>query len=312
MKLLKYIMFGFLGTVLMMSCDDQPELGFDESIPGINLRMVPSLPSFNLLDADPEIEFTFYTESNRIAEVNLLVEYQPVGGTLTDRIVFTTLLPSDLSNDGSSKVTAKLLDLAADFNVDQTNLAGGDLFTFYNVVTTTDGLTYPDTVKLDGNPFLNIENALITATATTSFTSNMAFPISCPSELAGVEVDYEVLDGTDSYSAPIPLITGTMDWQVGSAPFNFTWETYSFGTYGNAYGCCEQNRGNSTLEVSDICGTLSISPTDGYGCTWFLDIESITGAEMILELTGGPGGCFGNVRVKMTRTDGSDWPALTS
>lgn len=312
MKIYNYIMVLFMGAVLFMSCDDNPEFGLDQSVPGINFRVVPDAASFNLLADDPMITFTTYTESGNIANVNMLVEYLPVGGTLTDRVTFTTLQGSGLTNDGTVQVTARLFDLADLFGVDTDDLAGGDLFTFYNIVTTTEGLVFPDTVKLDGQPFVNIENALITATATTSFTSNISFPISCPSELDGVVVNYEVLEAVDDGGASLGPSTGTLTWMVGSAPFNYTWDTFTFGVYQSAFNCCEQVRGGTALEVSEICGILSISPTDGFGCTWFLEIESLSGSEMTIELTGGPGGCFGNIRIRMTRTDGQPWPDLVS
>ena len=230
-----------------------------------------------------------------------------------DRVSFATLQGSELTNDGSVKVTARLLDLAPMFGVTSTDLAGGDLFTFYNIVTTTDGLVFPDTVILDGEPFLNVENPFINASTTTSYTAVLSFPISCPSELDGVEVNYAVDGGLDYYGGTTSASTGTLTWQVGSAPFNYNWDTFTFGRYQASFGCCEQVRGGSTLEVSEICGKLSISPTDGYGCTWSLSIESINGSEMIIILAGGGGGCFGSdIRVTMTRTDGANWPDLAS
>ncbi|MCP4456439.1 MAG: hypothetical protein GY816_00180 [Cytophagales bacterium] len=197
MKLFNYIILALLTGSIFMSCDENPEFGFEESVEGMNFRMIPDLVSYNLFDADPTIVLTTYTESGAVIDnVTTMVEYAPFGGTTTQREVLNTFQGSELTNDGSKQITIRLLEVASLFGIDPGLMLGGDRVNIYNIVTTNSGLIFPDTVVLDGAPFINVENALITAVATTSFTSNLSFPIVCPSDLASTrEYNIEVIVG---------------------------------------------------------------------------------------------------------------------
>jgi hypothetical protein len=189
---MKHILFLFFFCTLvlgMFSCEDQGELGLDESDKGFNLRVVPDKGSFDISAGDPAINLTMYSDTKTIDKVTILVELAQFGSDgPTSRAVLKEIPGNVFSNSSSSTVSIKLSEFASavGFSVDE--LAGGDIFNIYNQVSMNDGRVYPNTIQLGDNQFSNVENSFFTSAGSTSFTGTIAFPVLCPfipSEAAG-------------------------------------------------------------------------------------------------------------------------------
>ena len=221
------------------------------------------------------------------------------GNSYTGIIGNTTTWPAVLTFSGMDIVNA-IPELTS-----PDSLKLGDVITVAGGVRFTDGRHSPAFVpNVSGQPVLAYSPSFFNHPG---YTALLQYSVNCVSTL-GVEVDYEVLEAVDAYGAPTPLTSGTFTW-VTNSNGNYTWTSYSFGTYQNAYGCCEQDAG-SALRITDLCDDLSISPADGYGCAWDLIVDEVSGPVLTVTLSGANGGCFDHVTIKMTRTDGQDWPAL--
>lgn len=181
MKKYAYKLIPVLCVVVLFSCTSDNEFGEEQSARALNFRMVPSVPSIDISAGDPDMTFTMYSENNNIDRVTILVELlQFANNELTPRATLSEIDGGTITNDGSSQVTFALSDFTSVLGLSNDDLNGGDIFTVYNIVTMEDGTVYPDTIELGGEKFLNIEQAFVTAGATTSFTTNLSFPVLCP------------------------------------------------------------------------------------------------------------------------------------
>lgn len=181
----------------------------------------------------------------------------------------------------------------------------GDILTVAGGVNFADGRHAPAFVpNPQGQPTLAFSSSFF---GQPGLSLQIQYSVACISSLA-VEVDYEILEAVDAGGLSPPLQSGTFTW-VANVNGNYNWPSYSWGTYQNAYGCCEQVSGGA-LTITDLCGDLSITPADGYGCGWALIVDSVAGPVLTVTLSGANGGCFGKVVIQMTRTDGLDWPPL--
>lgn len=182
-----------LFMVAFLSCTSDNEFGNEQSTKGLNFRMVPDKQSFDLAAGDPALTFTMYTENNDIDFVTVDVELLFFANdSLSERRFVTEIDGSSLSNDGNSKVSLSLSDFTSALGLSNSDLNGGDIFTIYNVVTLQDGRSYPDSITLGEQKFVNVENGLITASATTSLTTNLTFPVLCPFIIAEAEGTYAI------------------------------------------------------------------------------------------------------------------------
>lgn len=221
------------------------------------------------------------------------------GNSYTGVVGSTDTWPATLSFTGMDIVNA-IPELSS-----PDSLTLGDLVTVAGGIHFVDGRVAPAFVPSNtGQPILGYSASFF---GQPGLVHTLQYSVNCVSDLS-VEVDFEVLEAVDVTGLSAPLQSGTFTW-IANSNGNYTWQSYSFGTYANAYGCCEQNAG-SALRIIDLCDDLSITPADGYGCTWSLAVDSVEGPVLTVTLSGGPGGCFGYVTVQMTRTDGQDWPAL--
>ncbi len=185
------------------------------------------------------------------------------------------------------------------------SLTLGDMITVAGGVQFADGRISPAFVPDPrGQPVLGYSPSFF---GQPGLNLQIQYSVNCVSNLA-VEVDYEVLEAVDAAGLSPPLQSGTFTWTANSNG-NYNWPSYTWGTYQNAYGCCEQVAGGA-LTITDLCDDLSITPADAYGCAWELIVDSVDGPSLTVTLSGANGGCFDHVTILMTRTDGMDWPAL--
>jgi hypothetical protein len=188
------ILFLFCTLVLgMFSCEEQGELGLDESDKAFNLRVAPDKATFDISAGDPEINFTMYSDTKTIDRVTILVELVQFGTDApTPRAVLKEIPGNVFSNSSSSNVSIKLSEFANAVGLTVDELAGGDIFTIYNQVSMADGRVYPDTLNLGGDDFINVENSFFTAAGSTSFTGTLDFPVLCPFIASDAAGTYEI------------------------------------------------------------------------------------------------------------------------
>ncbi len=188
------------------------------------------------------------------------------------------------------------------------NFDGGD---FSSVATLS---TFPTTVSV---PLSDVATALgidpndlepgdsfgavfLTTVGTRVYESGTAisFSAACPSELDGT-VNWEIMSSNWGSVGN----TGSFDWE-GDGAGNYTWGSYTFGFYQFNFGCCEQDR-TSALFVNDTCTELTLAAADGFGCSWSMTVDDVSGPTLTVTLTAGCGG--GVTTVAMTRADGEAW-----
>ncbi|SKC50332.1 hypothetical protein SAMN05660236_1065 [Ohtaekwangia koreensis] len=192
---------------ILFACEEQGELGLDESDEGFNFRMVPSATSFNLADEDPSVTFTMYSETDNIKKVNVIVElYQFLNDAKTWRFNLAEIDGATIKNDGTTKITIPLSSFANATGIDPATLGGGDVFTIYNVVELENGNVYPDTLELGGKTYINTENSFYPSGGTTSYTGQLNFPMVCSvsSPFTGT---YTVTDDCDLFAGEVVLST---------------------------------------------------------------------------------------------------------
>ncbi len=181
------------------------------------------------------------------------------------------------------------------------SLTLGDIVTVAGGIHFADGRVAPAFVPSNtGQPILAYSASFF---GQPGLTHTIQYSVNCVSSL-GVEVNYELLQVVDGNGTNLPLGTGTFTW-VANSNGNYSWPNYTFGVYQSAFGCCEQGAA-SALRVTDLCDDLAITD-DAYGCGWAIAVDEVSGADLTVTLTGG---CIGLIQLKMTRTDGQDWPAL--
>lgn len=170
-----------LWIAVLVACSSDNEFGIEQSEQTLNFRMVPDVGSFDIAAGDPALTFTMFTENSDIDHVTIWVElFKFKNDSITPRAILSEIDGSMLNNEGSSKVTFNLSDFTGALGLSNSDLDGGDIFTIYNIVAMNDGRAYPDTLALGEDKFINVENALITTSVSTSLTTNLSFPVLCP------------------------------------------------------------------------------------------------------------------------------------
>jgi hypothetical protein len=305
--IMKKILYSWmlLGLIVLFACEEQGKLGLDESEVGFNFRMIPNATSFNLVDEDPSITFTMYSETNNIKKVNVVVElYQFLSNSRTWRFNLAEIDGATITNDGTSKITIPLSTFTNVTGVDPTTLGGGDVFTIYNVVELENGRVYPDTIDLGGKKYINTENSYFPSGATTSFTGQLNFPMVCPvsSPFTGT---YTVTDGCGWFNGEVQLAqvegnpvqrTFTGKWDLGGGNeflgvgFNmdFTCGRVFVQTQSIGLGC----GGGSNVDVVT-------SPVDDLGPGAYDDLDD---SEFTVNIKYTNGACWGVYDCALTFT----------
>lgn len=272
MKNLVYFLTA-LSLLAMTGCEKQEEFGKAQSQEGFNFRMVPDVKSFNLADENPTINFTMYSETENIRKVDVVVElFQFLDNKSTSRIKVKEIDGASLANDGSSKLTITLQELADAVKVDVASLGGGDVFTIYNVVELENGNVYPDTLMLGGKPVINTENSFFTSGATTSYTAQLNFPMVCSisSPFTGA---YTITDDCGLFSGTVQLtpVAGNPTQRSFSATFAIP-------------GCCSFD--GIGFSPDFVCGRVFVAKQSvGLGCGGGSNVDVVTSGIDVL----GPG-----------------------
>jgi len=206
-KHMKQIVFPFLISALVLSifsCEEQEKLGLAQSDKAFNLRVTPDIGTFDISVGDPQINFTMFSDTKTIEKITILVELIQFGSDApTPRAVLTEVPGNVFSGSTSTTVSVKLSEFVGAVGLTLDDLAGGDIFTIYNQVSMNDGRVYPDTLQLEDDEFVNVENSFFTAAGTTSYTGTISFPVLCPFVAADAVGTYIVTrDDFETYLDP--------------------------------------------------------------------------------------------------------------
>jgi hypothetical protein len=180
MKQILYSVCVIVIGCLTFSCEEQEEFGIAQSEKGFNLRVAPDKNSFDISAGDPEINFTIYTDTKTIENIQIYVDLIKFGSDGPTPQALLKEIPGSMLSTPSTSIQMKLSEFVGAVGLTLDDLGGGDIFNIYNEVTLSDGRVYPDTLEFDGEEFANIENAFFTAAGTTSFTTTLTFPVLCP------------------------------------------------------------------------------------------------------------------------------------
>ena len=264
MKYLKLIIL-LAGVGLMMtSCDQEPRFQLEDAEVAFNYRMIRDVSSFNILDANPTVNLTVYSESENIASVDLMADVlvfnlaDPNNSPLTNRALIRTVNAGEFDNEGSLVITLTLEEIVDAIGFPLDSLKGGDIINLYNFATLDDGRLFPDTLELNGQNFVNLENAFFTTT-TTSFSSLLPFPISCPSNLETTTV-YNVSTVVENTccglaTGPVPGTNTATVTKTGS-------DTYEISDILNGYLSGFSGLADEPTIVKDVCNIIQV---DGSG-----------------------------------------------
>jgi hypothetical protein len=247
----------FLGS----NCKDEEEIRFemDDLQDAVNLRIERTSAQFDASDPAAQVELTYYSENSDITSVDIYTDYYSLlEDETSDRYLVETMDGASITNDGSTKNVITLQQLKD--AVGLADLAGGDQFSVYHVVTLADGRVYPDTVQVGEDQFVNVEGGIILG-ATSSFTPRLNFAISCPIENPSFATGtylFEVIEGTNNsaYGALFP----------NSATVEVTAESSTVRTFNIAYIPAFGFDTDVTFELA--CNVVLVGATDsGVGCS---------------------------------------------
>ena len=173
----------------------------------------------------------------------------------------TSINGSEITNNGSTKLTFSLVELTAAMNKTPEDLAGGDAVNIYSIVTLTDGRVYPDTVKVDSDTeFLNVTPNIINSSATTSFSPKLIFPILCEINASfGTGTYYfEAIEG-DNFQF------GVESFETG--PVEITATSNTGRTFDVPYLTAFIPGFTTTINFDFACNVILLQPTGtGLGC----------------------------------------------
>jgi hypothetical protein len=269
MKKIIYSILPLAFVLALSSCADEGgDIGFDESTPGVNFRMIADETNINLLNTEAEVNLTTYSENDNIDNVTILVELDQAGD-VTPRSVLKVISGSELNKNGVV-FTLGLDDMAAAVGTTTDALGGGDVFTITNVVTLDNGLVFPDTLTLTDatgtKTVINLGN-VFGAGAPTSYTLQLAFTLVCPSAIP--EGTYHaVSSGTSTDGCPPtnPLNNYAFDVEITkTAPTAYEVSDIFAGVYINWYGDCYGYDFETAESFNDVCNTVVIDFIDGFG-----------------------------------------------
>ncbi len=183
MKLiLRYIFIAFLGTVLLLSCEEEdntPDIDLS-----LNMRVEYDSPEDSYINYSnletASISYTVYSTNKNIERVDFFVTYgNIIKESYADEIKFETLIQSDFDADeGAVQRTYTAQQLAQVLGKQLArDLSAGDIFDFRIETTLTDGRVYPpDTVSNPAPGSFNFGEA-------SNYTSNFFTYVGCPSEI---------------------------------------------------------------------------------------------------------------------------------
>lgn len=268
-----------LPVIIILSCEEKDKIRIPDFDIATNFRIVRDVSSFDSTNPDASVTFTIYSDASNIQVANMFVShFSLIDNEETNQFPLATLNGSEITNDGSTKLTFSLVELTAAMNKTPADLAGGDAVNIYSIVTLTDGRIYPDTIKANSDiEFLNVTPNIIQSSATTSFSPKLVFPILC-------EIDESFGTGTYFFEAieGDNLQFGVETFETGNVEITSTSAT---GRSFDVPFLTAFVPGFSTTMIFDFaCNVILLQPTgSGLGCG---------GSNLIWDLNAGDPGLF--------------------
>jgi len=189
-NIIKYNSLILILFVLLISCEDPDAIRIPEFLDAANMRMQLD-PNFTSLKADDldnaKIVVSIFTDNQNLQEMILSVTYynfQQDSNYTRRPIRNYNQADFDAANGAIRDVTFTSQELAELFNIPLTEMGGGDRFDFYNVTSLTNGMVFPDTVRLPGGDVLNVTPNIINSALTTSFSVGWTSYVACPTDPA--------------------------------------------------------------------------------------------------------------------------------
>jgi len=315
---MKKIVYRFLPVLMMAalaSCQDDEKRGVNESEEGVNFRMIPEPSQINLIDSDPKVSLTMYSENHNIDHVTVLIEYTDASSDETsERFVLKTYDAGSITNDGNMKLSLTLAQLAEAVHKDVSEVEGGDSFTVYNIVTMSSGITYPDTIRLTDEKgtkeVLNLGN-VFTSGGTTSYTPSITINLVCPSDLAGkysyvttnIQCEHCGDAGAPGAGACGSSVEGIGELTATGDLGVYEVEDATFGQFGCAWKDNPVNAKGVTL--IDVCGKIAAGGADTYKQVYTFTFVSNDGTTLTINWENDYGD---SGTTALTRTGGKKWP----
>jgi hypothetical protein len=255
-------LFFIIPVVVLLSCEDEDAIRIPDFDIATNFRIVRDVSSFDSTDPDAGVTLTIYSESDNIQEADMYVShFSLIDNAETRQFPLATLTGSEITNDGSTKVSFSLDELTAAMNKNPEDLAGGDAVNIYSIVTLTDGRVFPDTVRVDSETeFINVTPNIVNSSATTSFSPKLIFPILCAIDNSFGTGSYlfEVIEGSNDQFG-IPTFDESVVVQITAS--SGTERTFDIG-YLSGFGF-----GETEFKFTFACNVILLEPTGaGLGC----------------------------------------------
>lgn len=289
-KIMKKVFIVLLGIVVISCADPDlaPIVTFDDAGKGAYPRLT-SEEGEKLVNIQTQAEFdaSQYTYALRfideakggnVATYVLNVEYVDVTGTNSAPAKeLKSFSASDFSTDetgyqalGNISVTGP--ELAGAFNLAYADLNAGDVFKVTGQLVLSSGAVFTGS-----NSSSTVQGAAFQG----QFDYDVA--VGCPSDLAG-EYSYSTdltpggwfADG-DVTNNPV---SGTVEIEaLGGGSYTFS--DWSFGGYGEVYGCCSAS---GEMGFTDVCKVVTFNGgADSYGDNWTLTVSIPTSTTLLIE-----------------------------
>lgn len=272
MKKYLYIL-AFLPT-LFFSCEDEDAIRVPELQNGATMRIQvdPDNSFLNFADlANASIIFSLYSVNlDEIERTQIYVQYQDLSADSTyDSVEVFNFTPSDFNSDGARlNVTFTTADLLSAYGIASSDdLGGGDIVTFFNVTTMTDGRVYPDQVLVGSNlESSNIDPSAFVINSTSSFSPGFLAYIACPSDANNWIGDYNsCISNVDNFC----FIFDCATCRDASITADYTPEPFKYAMTGHdagLWGSFDPGSLDRPGKFYDICDTPVLLPSaTGYG-----------------------------------------------
>lgn len=253
------------GAIIMTSCEDEDAVRIPETSDGVNLR-IQQHPDFVNMRADDienaKLVFSLFSENKNLQEVSLTIEYYNFAeDKVYARKPLRTYSQADFdAADGAIRdVTVTSQELATLFEIQVSDIGGGDRYDVFNLTTLTDGRIFPDTLNLPGGVIApNLTPNIANSAATTSFSVGFRSYVACPVPAGYATGDYllEQIAGPDDpffgnptrFTSEVVNLTATSPIQRN---FEVTYLTF------------DERRMSFLL----ICGSFLVNQKPGLGCS---------------------------------------------
>ena len=308
MKNIKGYLLIVMAAFLVFSCADPnktPIVTFDSAGKGAYPRLTDSEGEqlVNIL-SQADFDASSFTWSLRFIDVNqgadvtdyvVNVTYKGAGGT-QGPVELKKFSASDFSADETgymaiNNVNVTGPELAGAFGLGLADMTAGDEFEVTGVMVMANGNQHTganSSATVQGSAFQGF------------FDFNMA--VGCPSDLAQtVSYSTDLTPGGWAGDATNTTVTGDVDIEaLGGGKYTFS--DWSFGGYGEVYGCCSAS---GQMAFTDVCTVATFNGgADSYGDNWTVTASIPTSTTLYIEWRNDYAGGYEGGNTTITFPDG--------